>query len=48
MHTLPVSAYFALFNVNRAFQIVRRSPTEAHKAAHDNFAKHRARELPLP
>lgn len=45
--TLPVNAYYAIFNINRALSLVRDSPIKTHKALHDHFAG-RAHQLPLP
>lgn len=45
--TLPVNAYYAIFNINRALSVVRNSPIKHHKGLHDDFAG-RAHRLPLP
>lgn len=45
--TLPMNAYYALFNINRALTVVRGAPIAHHSALHRDFAGRVAR-LPLP
>lgn len=47
-HTLPVNAYYALFNAHRALSRARGSPVDSHRGVQDGFAKHGAAKVPMP
>jgi hypothetical protein len=49
MHTMPVSAYFALYSLLRVFRlVVEGNGGNKHASMHKYFARHRVRQLPLP
>ena len=47
-HTLPVHAYYAMFNAHRALSRARGSPVDSHRGVHDAFAKQGVRHVPMP
>jgi len=47
-HTLPVHAYYALFNAQRALSRARGSPVDTHRGVHDGFAKQGVTQVPMP
>lgn len=46
--TLPVQAYYSVFNALRAFTRVRGSPIDSHTSMHKDFAENLLQDFPAP